>query len=141
MVAVVTLGSKLTVLSDFTFSSEKLLAALQSPELATETAAGAGTLGAGAIVETLPEAVNNVRLRALVRMCNTLAPIQQTKRILYFSNGMRTRDADSQTEVRNATDACNLGANTLVYPVDARGLLSIPGPNPNGPGGALFRGR
>jgi VWFA-related protein len=140
MVAVLTIGSKLTVLSDFTFDREKLRAALQSAAPVTETAAGTGTLGGGPIVQTVPEPLNDVRLRSLATVCNILAPIAQSKRVLYFSSGMRSQDADSQTELRNATDACRR-ARIPIYPVDARGIPSVPNPNPNGQGGALFRGR
>ena len=139
MVAIVTVGTRVTVVKEFTSSREELLAALQSPGL-SEAAAGAGTLATSPIADTALEPFNDFRLRALATLCNTVAPIKQRKSLLYFSAGMN-READKDaTELRAATNAC-MRANVLIYPVDARGLLSIPSPNPNGAGGALFRGR
>ena len=44
---------------------------------------------------------NDVRLRAMKTLCETVAPIPQKKAILYFSSGMRGGD-DNQIELRAA---------------------------------------
>jgi hypothetical protein len=141
MVSVVTVGTRLTVVKDFTASREDLLAALQSPALSSEAAAGAGAPAASRAADTALEPFGDFQLRALATLCNVLAPIQQRKSLLYFSFGMNRGAAKEGTELSAMTDACRR-ANVLIYPVDARGLANIRNRDPNSPGGlGLFRGR
>ena len=48
---------------------------------------------------------NDVRLRALKTLAETLAPIEQKKAILYFSAGMQRSGQDNQVELRAAINA------------------------------------
>lgn len=157
MVAVVTIGSSISVLSDFTADREAALAALArlgytegtaTPPPAAETAAtdeAAAAADAAATDETGFEAYNNdVRLRALKTLADTLAPIEQKKAILYFSAGMSRSGEDNQVELRGAVNAAVRG-NVAIYPVDARGLQAVvPGGDArqaSGRGVSLFSGQ
>ncbi len=67
---------------------------------------------------------NDVRLRALKTLAETLAPIEQKKAILYFSAGMQRSGQDNQVELRSAINAA-VRANVSIYPVDTRGLQAV----------------
>lgn len=157
LVAVATVGSTLDVLTDFTAVREDVVAALQAlaysdgtavPPAAAETAA---TEEAEAEAETAAaddtgfETFNNdVRLRALKTIAETLGGIDQKKAILYFSAGMGRAGEDNQVELRAAINAAVRG-HVAIYPVDARGLEAVvPGGDArraSGRGTALFSGR
>jgi VWFA-related protein len=137
LVAIITIGTRLNVLTDFTSSKEEALGALQKlaynegtevdpasvATAATEAdAAEAGTTTTEA--DAFQEFNNDVRLRALKTVCQELAPIQQKKALLYFSAGMNRGGEDNQIELRNATSTCNRG-NVSIYPVDTRGLQAV----------------
>jgi VWFA-related protein len=64
------------------------------------------------------------RLRAIEDLASALAPIQQKKSVVYYSNGMAGASADNQVELRAAIDRA-VKANLAVYPVDARGLQAV----------------
>jgi VWFA-related protein len=157
LVAVVTVGSTVDVLTDFTAEREEIQTALQGlaysdgtavPPAAAETAATeeAAAEGETAVVdETGFDTFNNdVRLRALKTIADTLAPIEQKKAIVYFSAGMGRAGEDNQVELRAAINAAVRG-NVAIYPVDARGLEAVvPGGDArraSGRGVALFSGR
>ena len=132
LIAVATIGSRLTVVKDFTSNREELIAALQSPGLSAGTA-----LDPGAAAKPTNEPANasavpaDVRLRALTTLCETIAPIQQRKALFYFSAGM-SRPADVVLgELRAAVESCNR-ANVTIYPVDARGIQAAIVPNGRG---------
>ena len=164
LVALVTIGSRLNVLSDFTSSREDLTAALHglgytegtavdvaafataaTEEAAASTASTDDPSQADSTTETeaLEEFNNDVRLRAMKTVCDTLSPIQQKKAVLYFSAGMNRAGDDNQIELRAATNSCNRG-NVSIYPVDSRGLQAAVaggGASQRGRGGqALFNG-
>ena len=135
MVAVVTIGQRLNVLTDFTSNSDEIQAALQSlgasegdesvlTEITTAATDEAATQSDTSSNDTasLEEFNNDVRLRAMKSLCDTIAPIPQKKAIIYFSSGMRG-GTDNQIELRNMTNTCNRG-NVTVNPIDARGLMA-----------------
>ena len=142
LVAIITIGSRLNVLTDFTSSREDALEALQalaynegtevSPEAiataATEADAStdASTDEASTTTEedAFQEFNNDVRLRALKTLCQELTPIQQKKALMYFSAGMSRGGDDNQIELRSATSTCNRG-NVTIYAVDTRGLQAV----------------
>jgi VWFA-related protein len=139
LVAIITIGSRLNVLTDFTSSKEDALAALQAlaynegtevnPEAiataASEADAAASTDAAATTeADAFQEFNNDVRLRALKTVCQELAPIQQKKALLYFSAGMSRSGDDNQIELRSATSTCNRG-NVSIYAVDTRGLQAV----------------
>ena len=138
LVAIITIGTRLNVLTDFTSSKEEALAALQTlaynegtevnPEAiataATEADAAAADTTTTTEADAFQEFNNDVRLRALKTVCQELAPIQQKKALLYFSAGMSRSGDDNQIELRSATSTCNRG-NVSIYAVDTRGLQAV----------------
>ena len=140
LVAIITIGSRLNVLTDFTSSTEDALAALQAlaysegtevnPEaIATavteaDAAASADSSEATTEADAFQEFNNDVRLRALKTLCQELTPIQQKKALLYFSAGMSRGGDDNQIELRSATSTCNRG-NVSIYAIDTRGLQAV----------------
>jgi len=158
MVAVATVSSTLDVLTDFTADRStvaRTLAALSykegtaTPPPATDTAATDEATAADASTATEDAAAmdmfnNDIRLRALKALAETLAPIEQKKSILYFSAGMQRSGDDNQVELRAAINAA-VRAHVTIYPVDTRGLQAVvPGGDASqasGRGSALFSGR
>ncbi|HTI38651.1 MAG TPA: VWA domain-containing protein [Vicinamibacterales bacterium] len=159
LVAVATIGSSLQVLTDFTASREQVAAALtklgytegtstpppSASTLATDEAdAAADDTTESADAAELDMFNNDLRLRALRALAETLAPIEQRKAILYFSAGMERSGEDNQVELRAAINAA-VRANVSIYPVDSRGLQAVvPGgdaTHASGRGSSLFSGR
>ncbi len=158
MVAVATVGSMLDVLADFTSERKKIDIALgtlaytegtatELPEgatAATDEATAASEETAAAEVAELDIFNNDVRLRALKTLAETLAPIEQKKAILYFSAGMQRSGQDNQVELRSAINAA-VRANVSIYPIDTRGLQAVvPGGDArqaSGRGVSMFSGR
>ena len=157
LVAVVTIGSTLTVVRDFTSVREEAEAALgqlaYTEGTATPPPSASTTATDEAAADTDTEATdttgfeafnNDVRLRALKTLADTLAPIEQKKAILYFSAGMTRSGEDNQVELRAAVNAAVRG-NVAIYPVDSRGLQAVPpggdASRASGRGVALFSGR
>jgi VWFA-related protein len=147
LIAIITIGTRLNVLTDFTSSKEEALTALQTlaynegtevdPQSVATAATEADAAEAGTTTteaDAFQEFNNDVRLRALKTVCQELAPIQQKKALLYFSAGMNRSGEDNQIELRNATSTCNRG-NVSIYPVDTRGLQAVAAG-----GGAASRG-
>jgi VWFA-related protein len=156
LVALITIGTRINVLSDFTTSKEDVLAAIQAlaynegtevnPEAiataASEAEAAASTETAATEVDIFQEFNNDVRLRLLKTLCQELAPIQQKKALLYFSAGMNRSGGDNQIELRSATSTCNRG-NVSIYPIDTRGLQATAaggGASSRGNGRSLLTG-
>jgi VWFA-related protein len=158
LVAVVTVSSTLSVLTDFTADRGKVAAALtklgyaegtatpppDASTAATDEAAAAATDDATADTSDLDLFNNDIRLRALKTLADTLAPIEQKKSIIYFSAGMQRSGQDNQVELRAAINAAVRG-NVSFYPVDTRGLQAVvPGGDArqaSGRGNAMFSGR
>jgi VWFA-related protein len=159
LVAVATVGSTLTVLTDFTADRTRVAGALgtlaytdgtatEAPAASTaatdETAAAATEETAVADAAELDMFNNDVRLRALKTLAEALSPIEQKKAILYFSAGMQRSGQDNQVELRSAINAA-VRANVAIYPIDTRGLQAVvPGGDArqaSGRGQSLFSGR
>ncbi len=159
LIAVTTVGSTLTVLTDFTADRAKVATALATlaytDGTATEAPAAstAATDEAAAAAEdttTVADAAeldmfnNDVRLRALKTLAEALSPIDQKKAILYFSAGMQRSGQDNQVELRSAINAA-VRANVAIYPIDTRGLQAVvPGGDArqaSGRGQDMFSGR
>jgi VWFA-related protein len=141
LVAVASIGSTLEILTDFTSSKEQVHAVLASFSGAESTALGAVDASTSATDEAQATATdsaatvdasaqeldtfnNDVRLRALRTLAESLKPIQQKKAIIYFSSGMQRSGTDNQIELRAAVNAA-VRANISIYPVDSRGLQAI----------------
>jgi len=158
MVAVATVASTLEVLTDFTGERERVDTALgrlaYTEGLATEPPAAATVAtdeaAAAAADEATTEASeldmfnNDVRLRALRTLAETLAPIEQKKAIVYFSAGMQRSGQDNMVELRSAINAA-VRAHVAIYPIDTRGLQAVvPGGDArqgSGRGQGMFSGR
>ncbi len=159
LVAVATVGSALTVLTDFTADRTRVAAALGTLAFTDGTATEAPVAATAATDEAAAEAAedtttteaaeldmfnNDVRLRALKTLAEALAPIEQKKAILYFSAGMQRSGQDNQVELRSAINAA-VRANVVIYPIDTRGLQAVvPGGDArqaSGRGSDLFSGR
>jgi VWFA-related protein len=158
MVAVATVSSQLDVLIDFTADRAKVggaLAALgykegtATPPPTADTAATDETTAtdestASADTTEMDMFNNDICLRALRALSETLAPIEQKKAILYFSAGMQRSGEDNQVELRTAINAA-VRAHVTIYPVDTRGLQAVvPGGDAtraSGRGTSLFSGR
>src|SRR3954463_14008813 len=159
LVAVATVGSTLSVLTDFTADRAKVASALNTiastdgTSTATATASTAATDEAAAaatddttVADTaeLDMFNNDVRLRALKTLAEALSSIEQKKSILYFSAGMQRSGQDNQVELRSAINAA-VRSNVAIYAVDTRGLQAVvPGGDArqaSGRGSALFSGR
>jgi VWFA-related protein len=158
MVAIATVGSTLSVLTDFTADREKVSSALATLAFTDGTATEAPAASTAATDEAAAEAPddttpdtaeldlfnNDVRLRALKTIAESLASIEQKKSILYFSAGMQRSGQDNQVELRSAINAA-VRANVAIYAVDTRGLQAVvPGGDArqaSGRGQALFSGR
>ena len=158
LVAVATISSQLDVLTDFSGDRTKVAGALaalgykEGTATPPPTADTAATDEATANDESTTSADttemdmfnNDIRLRALRALSETLAPIEQKKAILYFSAGMQRSGEDNQVELRTAINAA-VRAHVNIYPVDTRGLQAVvPGGDASrasGRGTALFSGR
>jgi VWFA-related protein len=158
LVAVATVGTTLSVLTDFTADRTKIDTALgtlaYTNGLATEAPAAATVAtdeaAATATDETIAEAAeldmfnNDVRLRALRTLAEALSGIEQKKAIIYFSAGMQRSGQDNQVELRSAINAA-VRSNVSFYPIDIRGLQAVvPGGDArqaSGRGNSMFSGR
>jgi VWFA-related protein len=135
LVAVASIDTTLTVLSDFT--SDRLAVkralstftaidglAFETPAAETAATDEAGGAEAAAASTEYDLFNNDARLRAIRTLAEALAPIEQKKAILYFSSGMARSGSDNQVELRTAISAA-VRANVSLYPVDTRGLQAV----------------
>ncbi len=160
LVAVATVGSALDVLVDFTGDRAAVAAALDGLSVVEGTAVEAAAASTAATDEAAATATettsadagsseldlfnNDLRLRTLKTLAETLAPIDQKKAIVYFTAGMQRSGQDNQVELRAAINAA-VRANVSIYAIDTRGLQAVaPGGDArqaSGRGVALFSGR
>ncbi len=141
LVAVAAISSTLQILTDFTNDKSKITATLKafsatdgtaaadadastmSTDEATNAATSADTT-VDASTQELDSFNNDMRLRGLKTICDSLVSIQQHKAILYFSSGMQRNGSDNAVESRAAVNACSR-ANTSINPIDSRGLQVV----------------
>ena len=150
LVAVATVASTLDVLTDFSGERERIDAALgrlaysegtateaaAASTTATEEAAAAAEEPASTEASELDMFNNDVRLRALRTLADTLSPIEQKKAIVYFSAGMQRSGQDNLVELRAAVNA-SVRAHVAMYPIEVRGLQAVvPGGDARQPAGA-----
>lgn len=159
LVAVATVSSVLNVLRDFTADRALVTEALNQlaytdgtdvPPPSASTAATDDAAAAATEEVVDPDAAelemfnNDLRLRALRTLADSLAPIEQKKAILYFSGGMQRSGQDNQVELRSAINAA-VRSNVSIYPIDTRGLQAVvPGGDArqaSGRGQGMFSGR
>jgi VWFA-related protein len=157
MVAVASISTQLDLLTDFSADKTKVAAALTTLGYKEGTATAPATADTVATDEQQAQDDtssqdtsemdmfnNDIRLRALKALAETLAPLEQKKSILYFSAGMQRSGEDNQVELRSAINAA-VRAHVSIYSVDTRGLQAVvPGGDASrasGRGTALFSGR
>ncbi len=141
LVAVASISSTLQILTDFTNDKAKITATLKAFAISDGTAvadvdastmssdeatnsATTDTTTVDASTQALDSFNNDMRLRGLKTICDSLVAIQQHKAILYFSSGMQRNGTDNAVESRAAVNACSR-ANTSINPVDSRGLQVV----------------
>ncbi len=156
MVAVATISTQLDIMSDFSSDKEKVSGALAKLGYKEGTATPPPTADTVATDEAqnaddtssqdtsdMDMFNNDVRLRALKALAESMTSIEQTKSIMYFSSGMTRTGEDNQVELRAATNAA-IRAHVKIYPVDARGLQAlVPGgdaTHQSGRGSSMFSG-
>jgi VWFA-related protein len=156
MVAVATISTQLDIMSDFSSDKEKVSGALAKLGYKEGTATPPPTADTVATDEAqnaddtssqdtsdMDMFNNDVRLRALKALAESMTAIEQTKSIMYFSSGMTRTGEDNQVELRAATNAA-IRAHVKIYPVDARGLQAlVPGGDAtkqSGRGSSMFSG-
>ena len=156
MVAVATISTQLDVMNDFSSDKTKVSASLAKLGYKDGTATPPPTADTVATDEAANQDDtssqdtsdmdmfnNDVRLRALKALAESMSPIEQTKSIMYFSSGMQRTGEDNQVELRAAINAATR-AHVKIYPVDARGLQAlVPGGDAtkqSGRGSGLFSG-
>ena len=142
LVAVATISSTLQILTDFTNDKAKITSTLKafavadgtapadvdastmSSDEATNASTSTDATTVDASAQELDSFNNDMRLRGLKTICDSLVSIQQHKAILYFSSGMERNGTDNAVESRAAVNACSR-ANTSINPIDARGLQVV----------------
>jgi len=135
LVSVVSLGSSLELLQDFTSDRAQLKKVLDS----LNPNAGQGyELGSTGTTEDTPDTGTSFtaddteynifntdrRLEALRSIAESLSKVQQKKSLIYFSSGMQRTGIENQSELRAATNAA-VRANLAIYTMDMRGLQAI----------------
>jgi VWFA-related protein len=158
LIAVATVSTTLNVLTDFTGDRAVVAATLaklgytegtstappDASTAATDEATATATTEATTEASDVDMFNNDVRLRALRTLSDTLAPLEQKKAIIYFSAGMQRSGQDNQIELRTAINSA-VRAHVSIYPVDTRGLQAVvPGGDArqaSGRGQSLFSGR
>ena len=149
LVAIVSLASSLHVDQDFTNDKTRLstaLSAYQSGEGQgfqngdTGTSEGTADTGNSYVADDSEYNQFNTdrKLQAIQSIAKSLAPIDQKKSIIYFSNGVSRSGIENQVELRAAVNTA-VQADVALYTLDVRGLQAFP------PGGeaqsASLRGR
>lgn len=135
LVAIVSLGSSLTVNQDFTHDHDLLKNELQAfgagsgqgyEEGSTGTTEGTQDTGQTFTVDDTEYNIFNTdrRLEALRSVAEKLAHIQQKKSLVYFSSGMDRTGIENQSELRAAINAA-VRSNLAIYTMDLRGLQAL----------------
>jgi len=135
LVAVVSLGSTLSVNQDFTSDRALLEKALQAFNLgagagfeegSTGATEGTSETGGSFTVDDTEYNIFNTdrRLQALRSIAEKLATINEKKSLIYFSSGMDRTGIENQSQLRSATNAA-VRANMAIYTMDIRGLQAL----------------
>ncbi len=134
MVSIMTFGTVLQTVQDFTSDRDLLTAAINRFRIgeSSENAAMADT-GADAqdqsgqfvADETEFNIFNSdLKLAALEDAARRLAQFPEKKALIYFSSGIQKTGVDNQSQLR-ATVNTAVRSNVAFYPIDARGLVAL----------------
>jgi VWFA-related protein len=134
MVSIMTFGTELQTIQDFTSDRDLLTAAInrfrvgESSENAAMADTGADAQDqSGQFVadETEFNIFNSdLKLAALEDAARRLAQFPEKKALIYFSSGIEKTGVDNQSQLR-ATVNTAVRSNVAFYPVDARGLSAL----------------
>ncbi len=126
-IAVIT-SAGLELLQDFTTNDGKIQRALAAFSTSPLDAGAARTTIAAPDLDALS---NDTRSTGLRTICDTVKPWKEKKEMLYFTAGSARGDADSQSQYRDAINACE-AAHVTIDSIDARGLTMGRGTGPSG---------
>jgi VWFA-related protein len=135
LVAVVSLGSTLSVNQDFTSDRRLLKKILQGFNLGAGQGFEEGSAGTTESTAetgqsfTIDDTEYNIfntdrRLQALRSIADKLSRIEEKKSLIYFSSGMDRTGIENQSQLRSATNAA-VRANMAIYTMDIRGLQAL----------------
>ena len=136
LISIVSLGTTLRVVQDFTADKALLAKALNRMN---PLAAGGFDAGATADTESTPDTANSFtaddtefnifntdrKLQALKSVAASLAKIEQKKSLILFGSGVSQTGIENQSELRAAINEA-VKANVAIYTVDIRGLQALP---------------
>ena len=134
MISVMTFGSSLRTVQDFTDDRDLLIATVKGFHIG-EASELAGMADTGADAEdqsglyVADETEFNIfntdrKLAALEDAARRLAHYPEKKALVYISSGVEKTGVDNQSQLR-ATTAVAVRANVAFYPIDARGLGAL----------------
>jgi VWFA-related protein len=112
-VTVMTFGSEVKVVQDFSSDREALIATLRGIPPSAASAAAAGDVDA--------------RLQAIQSVSTMLAAVPGKKALIFFSDGISKSGIDNQDQLKATVNAA-VRANVAIYTVDARtaGIIDLP---------------
>jgi len=136
LVAVISLGTSMTVNQEFTSNKELLKKSLQGlnpaegqgfEEGPTGTTEGTPDTAQPFTVDDTEYNIFNTdrRLETLRFIAGKLSRIEEKKSLIYFSSGMSRTGIENQAELRAAINAA-VRANLSIYTMDLRGLQALP---------------
>ena len=139
MVSIMTFGSELKTVLDFTADRDQLISTLhsfhvgESSELSTQadTGADAQDISGGFVADETEFNIFNTdaKLAAVEETVKRLATLPEKKALVYITDGISKSGIDNQAQLEATINAATK-ANVAIYPLDARGLMGDP------PGGA-----
>jgi VWFA-related protein len=135
LVAVISLGSSLTVNQDFTSDKTAIKKTLQTlnqgggqgfEEGLTGTTEGTPDTGGSFTADDTEYNIFNTdrRLEALRSVADRLSRVDEKKSLIYFSSGMDRTGIENQSELHAAINAA-VRANMSIYTMDIRGLQAL----------------
>jgi VWFA-related protein len=135
LVAVICLGSSLTVNQDFTSDKNAIKKTLQTINLgggqgfeegSTGSTEGTPDTGGSFTADDTEYNIFNTdrRLEALRSVADRLSHVDEKKSLIYFSSGMDRTGIENQSELHAAINAA-VRANVSIYTMDIRGLQAI----------------
>ena len=135
MVSIMTFGSELKTVLDFTADRDQLISTLhsfhvgESSELSTQadTGADAQDISGGFVADETEFNIFNSdrKLAALEDAARRLSHYPEKKALVYISSGIQKTGVDNQSQLQATVNAA-IRANVAFYPIDARGLMATP---------------
>lgn len=135
LVSIMTFGSELKTVLDFTADRDQLISTLhsfhvgESSELSGQADTGADSQDiSGSFVadETEFNIFNSDRkLAALEDAARRLSRYPEKKALVYISSGIQKTGVDNQSQLQATVNAA-IKSNVAFYPIDARGLMATP---------------